>query len=112
LNHPFLSKDRPIFKFKKVYREEEMEETEVPMRVYRNLEDMFEEESPRKTKSTLSSSTSLYPYKPASLSKYYEEVSYYDPFCHEAETETEEKHRRLGRLDEEKMIFTILERHK
>ena len=25
LNHPFLSKDRPIFKFKKEYREEEME---------------------------------------------------------------------------------------
>ena len=43
LNHPFLSKDRPIFKFKKVYREEDMEENEVPMRMYRNLEDIFVE---------------------------------------------------------------------
>jgi serine/threonine protein kinase len=41
LNHPFLIKDRPIFKFKKVYREEgENENVEIPMKVYKNLEDI------------------------------------------------------------------------
>ena len=51
------------------------------MKMYRNLEDVFvEEDSPRKSKSTSSTSFNS---KVTALSKYYEELNYYDPFCHE-----------------------------
>ena len=72
------------------------------MRMYQNLEDIVaEEDSPRKAKAT--SSTSL---KSVDLSKYNDELNYYDPFCHEKHSQTEEK----GRSFDERVVFTILER--
>jgi len=47
-----------------------MEEVEVPMRMYRNLEEVFvEEDSPRKPRSQLSASSIAM--KTSALSKYY-----------------------------------------
>lgn len=79
LNHPFLIKDRPIFKFKKVYKEDtESETAEVSMKVYKNLEEIEkEEESPRKNKSSSTASSSSLSYKPSLLAKYYEDLSKY-----------------------------------
>ena len=62
---------------------------EVPMKMYRNLEDaLVEEDSPRKPKSA-SSSASLN-FKTNIMSKYYEELNNYDPFGHENQSEIDE----------------------
>lgn len=52
------------------------------MKMYRNLEDVLvEEDSPRKAKS-MGSSSSFASKTTNILSKYYEELNYYDPFEH------------------------------
>ena len=62
-----------------------MEVTDVQMRMYRNLEEIVvDEESPRKSKTSTSSSN--IPSKASTLTQYYEELNYYDPFSHEPST--------------------------
>lgn len=107
LSHPFLIKDRPVFKFKKVYREEEMDKNDVQMKMYQNLEEIVEEESPTKIKAPPSSTAATL--KAVTLSKYYEEIAHYDPYGHEISTEMEERARLAVREDKTKMVFDILE---
>ena len=72
--------------------------------MYRNLEDVFvEQDSPRKSKSTSSTSFNS---KATALSKYYEELNYYEPFCHE-ENDNSEKTKYQGK--EGKIKFKILD---
>jgi hypothetical protein len=53
------------------------------MKVYNNLEEIAtDEESPRKAKVIAGSSQSIN-FKTSHLSKYYEEISRYDPFSYE-----------------------------
>lgn len=66
----------------------------MPMKVYKNLEDIevedYDKESPRKNRSTNTSSSSM-SFKTDILTKYYEDLNYYDPFSYEFAHELEER---------------------